>query len=349
MFIFGKASASRSPIFIAEISGNHDGSIDKAMELISVAHQSGASAVKLQTYTADTITLKSESPDFVINDSSSPWHNRSLYELYSIGSTPWAWHKQLFDYANYLGIEILSTPFDLSSVDLLESLGCSAYKIASFEINHIPLLQAVASTGKPVILSCGLASKVDISLALDTLISHKCPSICLLKCTSEYPAPYDKANLLSMVSMREEFGTYVGVSDHTLDVTVPIVATSLGASVIEKHITLSRSDGGIDSSFSLEPDELRQTIESIQRAASTLGKANYYPATDDSPANMKYRRSIFISANVACGELFSSQNIKVVRPATGAHPKFYDQLIGTPAKIDLPAGTPLSIANHTCL
>lgn len=313
-----------------------------ALEMVESAAKAGVDAIKVQTYLPDTITLNSDRDGFVITDPDSLWFGRKLYDLYEEAHTPWEWHRPIFDKARSLGVSIFSSPFDESAVDFLESLDCPAYKIASFEVNHIPLIEKVACTGKPIIISCGMASLADISLACDTARAAGCDQIALLKCTSSYPALPVDANILTIENMRETFGLEVGLSDHTLGLGVAIASVARGASIIEKHFTLSREMGGLDAPFSLEPHEFKMLVEESKSAWQSLGKVSYGSCSSDD-ANLKFRRSIYACKDIAKGDLFTSENIKVVRPGHGAHPRHYHNLIGMQSPYAFPEGTPLEL------
>jgi pseudaminic acid synthase len=328
-----------SPFVIAEISGNHNGDINRAFAIIEAAARAGADAVKLQTYTADTITIDHHGPGFVIDG--GPWKGRALYELYQEASTPWEWHEALFAKGRELGVMVFSTPFDDSAVDFLESLDTPAYKIASFEATHLPLLRKVARTGKPVIISTGMANMEEIQEAVDTLRGAGCNDLLLLHCISAYPAPATEANLRTIPDLAQRFGTAVGLSDHTMDDAVAVAAVAMGAVALEKHCTLRRADGGPDAGFSLEPEELARLVGSVRTAFDAMGKVNY-ERTASERGNAVFRRSIYAVKDVAAGEVLSPQNIRVIRPGLGLEPRHYDELIGKPAACAISRGTPLS-------
>lgn len=330
-----------APFIIAEMSGNHNQSLERAFELVDAAAAAGAHALKLQTYTADTITLNVREKGFVIEDPNSLWANQNLHDLYSKAYTPWEWHAPIFERAKQHGMECFSSPFDESAVDFLETLNVPAYKIASFENNHLPLIRKVAATGKPMIISTGMSTASDIEEAVKTARLAGCKDLILLKCTSTYPALPTNSNVITIPHMRELFGCQVGLSDHTMGVGVSVAAVSHGATVIEKHFTLRRADGGVDSSFSLEPEELKSLVIETERAWQSLGKVNYGP-TEAETKSLMFRRSIYVAQDIHAGEQFTAENIRVVRPGFGLHPRFYEQLIGKVSPIALTAGTPFN-------
>ncbi len=330
-----------APFIIAEMSGNHNQSLERAFELVDAAAAAGAHALKLQTYTADTITLNVREKGFVIEDPNSLWANQNLHDLYSKAYTPWEWHAPIFERAKQHGMECFSSPFDESAVDFLETLNVPAYKIASFENNHLPLIRKVAATGKPMIISTGMSTASDIEEAVKTARLAGCKDLILLKCTSTYPALPTNSNVITIPHMRELFGCQVGLSDHTMGVGVSVAAVSHGATVIEKHFTLRRADGGVDSSFSLEPEELKSLVIETERAWQSLGKVNYGP-TEAETKSLMFRRSIYVAHDIHAGEQFTAENIRVVRPGFGLHPRFYEQLIGKVSPIALTAGTPFN-------
>lgn len=329
------------PFIIAEMSGNHNQSLDTALELVTQASLSGAHAIKLQTYTADTITLDVRGGSFEIDDSSPLWTGQNLYDLYKAAYTPWEWHPAIINHAHNLGLICFSSPFDESAVDFLETLEVPAYKIASFENNHIPLIKKVASTGKPLIISTGMASLADLELAVNTARSSGCRDLILLKCTSTYPASPCNTNIRTIPHLRELFGTEVGLSDHTLGIGVSVASVSLGATVIEKHFTLSRSDGAVDSAFSLEPHELRSLVDETNRAWQSLGRVTYGPSHSEI-GSTKYRRSIYVKADIAIGDTFTEDNLCIVRPGDGASPYLLPQILGLASRKSFRRGQPLS-------
>jgi pseudaminic acid synthase len=336
-----KIGPNYKPFVIAEMSGNHNHSIERALEIVKAAKDAGAHAIKLQTYTADTMTLDLKENEFFVSDKENIWKGQSLYELYEKAHTPWEWHKQIFDYAKELGLVCFSTPFDDTAVDFLEELNVPCYKIASFENTDIPLLKKIAKTGKPVIMSTGMATFKELAVSIDTLEQNGCKDLILLKCTSAYPSTEKDANMKTIPHMREAFGVNVGLSDHSMGIAVPIVATSLGAVVIEKHFTLSREDGGVDSSFSLTPAEFKQLMVETSNAFDALGKVTYERAEKEKKSAI-YRRSIYVSKDIKKGEKISSENVKIIRPAFGLEPIYYDLVIGREARVDMPKGTALT-------
>jgi pseudaminic acid synthase len=332
---------NHKPFIIAEMSGNHNQAIERAKKIIDVAAECGAHAIKMQTYTADTLTIKSNKGLFFIDDPRSLWNGRTLYDLYQEAHTPWEWHEELFEHARSRNIIIFSTPFDETSVDFLEKLEVPAYKIASFENNHIPLLRKVAKTGKPVIVSTGLSTVDGIHEAVTTLRDSGCKDIILLKCTSSYPATPDNTNLLTIPHMSELFDCHVGLSDHTMGIGVPLAAIALGARVIEKHFTLSRADGGVDSSFSLEPNELKALVVESERAFQGMGKISYEILAAEKNS-LRFKRSIYVIKDIKAGEQFTNENIQIIRPGDGLSPKFYDVILGKKANFDIQTATPLT-------
>ena len=332
----------QSPFVIAEMSGNHNQSLQRAFELVDAAAAAGAHALKLQTYTADTITLNVRGGDFEIRDESSLWAGQNLHDLYAKAYTPWEWHGPIMERARQHGLLCFSSPFDESAVDFLEELDVPAYKIASFENNHLPLIRRAAATGKTLIISTGMASLAELEQAVTTAREAGCCDLVLLKCTSTYPATPANTNIRTIPHLRELFGCEVGLSDHTMGVGVSVAAVALGASVIEKHFTLARADGGVDSAFSLEPAELATLVQETERAWQALGDVRYGP-TDAERASVQFRRSIYVAAEIAEGELFTSDNLRVVRPGFGGPPYLYDQLLGRPAHRAYQAGTPLGL------
>lgn len=322
------------PYVIAELSANHNGSIETAMRLIEQAKLAGADAVKLQTYTPDTITLKHDGPEFRIEG--GLWHGRTLYDLYQEAHTPWEWHEPLFDYARRLGIHIFSSPFDPTAVDLLERLGAPAYKIASFEVVDLPLIRYVARTGKPMIISTGMASASEIQEAVDAARNAGCSQLALLHCVSGYPASPSDYNLRTIPDMIARFGAVTGLSDHTLDNTTAITSVALGASIIEKHFTLSRSGGGPDDSFSLEPADLQALCSGAKTAWEALGAVDYALQPSEQ-ANVKFRRSLYFVKDLQAGERITESAVRSVRPGYGLAPKHLDQVLGRKAARDIKA------------
>lgn len=334
--------ATFPPFVIAEMSGNHNQSLDRALEIVDAAAQAGAHAIKLQTYTADTITLKSDREEFQINDKNSLWSGHTLHSLYSKAYTPWEWHKPIIDRAIAHNMVCFSSPFDETAIDFLNELDVPAFKIASFENNHLPLIRKAAATGKPLIISTGMASLADLDRAVTSAKSAGCSQLILLKCTSTYPATPENTNILTIPHLSQMFACQVGLSDHTMGVGVSVAAVALGATVIEKHFTLSRADGGVDSAFSLEPNELRALVLESKRAWQSLGSVSYGP-TQAEQKSLNFRRSIYVTADIAKGDLFSSTNTRIVRPGFGAPPYLYDLIIGKQARRNYSAGTPLSM------
>tara|TARA_A100001015_G_scaffold306072_1_gene399774 strand:+ start:2475 stop:3512 length:1038 start_codon:yes stop_codon:yes gene_type:complete len=321
----------KTPIIIAEMSGNHNGSLKKALNIVREASKAGADAIKLQTYTADTITLNSKSRDFIIHDKKSLWKKERLYNLYKKAHTPWSWHKKIYDLANKLNLVCFSSPFDETAVDFLEKLNTPFYKIASFEITHIPLIKKVALTKKPMIISTGLASKKEIKEAIQTAKKFGCPKIILLKCTSAYPANIADTHILTIRDLKKTFKCEVGFSDHTLGIGAPLAAISHGAKIIEKHFTISKLDKGVDSAFSMDARELSLLVTEAKRAYLSLGKVNYKLSSSEKNSKI-FRRSIYAKRNIKKGENFTPQNIKVVRPSYGLSPKYYFKLLGKKSK-----------------
>ncbi|MCY8488906.1 pseudaminic acid synthase [Bacillus atrophaeus] len=339
--IDGKSIGPHHPPFIiAEMSGNHNQSLERAFNIIEAAAKAGAHALKIQTYTADTMTLNMNTKDFTIEDNNSLWSGSTLYTLYQQAYTPWEWHKPIFDKCRELGMIPLSTPFDESAVDFLEDLGVPIYKIASFENTDIPLIKKVAATGKPIIISTGMATVAEIDETIRAAKEAGCKELILLKCTSTYPASPENTNISTIPHMKELFNCQVGLSDHTMGTGVAVASVALGATVIEKHFTLSRADGGVDSAFSLEPHELKELVIETERAWQALGQITYGP-TDKEKASLKFRRSIYVKKDIKAGEIFTKENIKVVRPGYGLEPKYFDLIIGRTAKKHISAGTPL--------
>ena len=327
------------PYIFAEMSANHNGDINAAFRIIEEAVKSGADAVKIQTYTPDTITLKSDLPDFQIQG--GLWGGKSLYELYEWAHTPWDWHRPLFDYARKLGITIFSSPFDATAVDLLEDLNAPAYKIASFEAIDIPLIRYVAATGKPMIISTGMADAVEIAEAIDAAKEAGCTQLAILHCVSGYPAPAEDYNLRTIPDMIDRYGLVTGLSDHTLDNTTAIASIVLGASIVEKHFTLDRSGGGPDDSFSLEPADLEALCRDSKTAKSALGKVDYGRKSSEK-GNIQFRRSLYFVESLSKGDTVSPDSVRSVRPGYGIAPKFYNEVLGRKVKRDVEYGVPVS-------
>lgn len=329
------------PFIIAEMSGNHNQSLDKALQIVDAAADAGAQAIKLQTYTADTITLDVRGGAFEINDPASPWAGRNLHDLYQEASTPWEWHAPIMERANARGLTCFSSPFDETAVDFLETLDVPAYKIASFENNHLPLIRKVAATGKPLIISTGMATAEEIQEAVATARSAGCQNLCLLKCTSTYPASPENCNIATISDLRQRFTCEAGLSDHTMGVGVAVAAIALGATIVEKHFTLCRADGGVDSSFSLEPAEMKSLVIETKRAWQSLGHPSYGP-TDAEKESLLFRRSIYISKDTPAGIPLTEANMKIVRPSLGLHPRHWEEILGKPTVRDLSRGEPLN-------
>jgi len=332
--------SSFSPFIIAEVSGNHNGSISRAVELIHAAHESGASAVKFQTYTAETMTIRAESPQFYVSKNHQLWGGAHLFDLYHQAHTPWEWHEELFGTASKLGIIAFSTPFDASAVDFLESLDVPMYKIASLEINDHELIQKVASTGKPVIISTGASTIEEAIAATQMAKKNGSPKVIALKCTSSYPSRPKDANLRAMQTLAHHTKTEVGLSDHTLGIAVSIAAVALGATVIEKHITLDRNDGGVDSAFSLEPSEFEQLVIGCRAAYDAVGDADIQ-ARESELESFSHRRSLYIVENVKSGDVVSRKNVRAIRPGGGLEPYELTNCLGDAFKQDYKIGTPL--------
>lgn len=329
------------PYLIAEMSGNHNHSLDRALEIVTSAAEHGADAIKLQTYTADTITLDVNGPGFTIEDADSLWNGRRLYELYEEAHTPWDWHGPIMEHAKKLGIDCFSSPFDATAVDFLEQLDVPAYKIASFESIDLALIRKVAATGKPIIISTGMASVVEVGEALRAVRETGNEQVCILKCTSTYPATPVNTNIRTIPNMRDTFGCEVGLSDHTMGSGVSVAATALGAVLIEKHFTLARADGGVDSAFSLEPAELQLLRDETERAWQSLGQV-VYGGTQAESGSRVFRRSLYVSEDMEAGEPFTDKSLRSVRPGYGLAPKYYDVLLGKRVNRALKKGTPVS-------
>lgn len=336
-----KIGSEHPPFIIAEMSGNHNQSLERALEIVEAAAKSGAHALKIQTYTADTMTLNVSGEGFDIQDEENLWKGRSLYDLYEEAYTPWEWHKPIFDRARELGMIAFSSPFDESAVDFLEELEVPLYKIASFENADLPLIRKVAATGKPMIISTGMATIAELDETVRAAREAGCTELILLKCTSTYPATAENTNISTISHMHELFDVQVGLSDHTMGIGVAVGSVAFGATVIEKHFTLSRADGGVDATFSMEPDEMATLVVETKRAWQAIGKVSYGPTAAET-ASLKYRRSIYVAEDIKAGELLSEQNIKIVRPGYGLEPKYYDTVVGHVVKTDVKKGTPLT-------
>jgi pseudaminic acid synthase len=336
--LVGPASA---PFIIAEMSGNHNQSLERALAIVDAAADAGAHAIKLQTYTADTMTLAVSEGEFFISDPDSLWKGNSLHDLYKLAYTPWEWHAPIIARAQSRGIECFSSPFDETAVAFLESLNVPAYKIASFENVHLPLIRRVARTGKPMIISTGMASVAEIDDAVRAARGAGCEDLVLLKCTSTYPATPESSNVRTIPHLREMFRCEVGLSDHTMGVGAAVAAVALGAAVIEKHFTLARADGGVDSSFSLEPHELRSLVVESERAWQSLG-AIQYGTGEVEAKSLVFRRSVYVAKDIVAGEVLTTQNLRCVRPGLGLPPKYFDLLLGRRVNRDVKMGTPVS-------
>ncbi|MDQ0350241.1 N-acetylneuraminate synthase [Alkalibacillus filiformis] len=329
------------PFIIAELSGNHNQSLERALLMVEKAAESGVDAIKLQTYTAETMTLNVDQSDFVIQDEQSIWKDRSLYQLYEEAHTPWEWHEAIFNKCKEHGVITFSSPFDSSAVDFLETLGAPCYKVASFECTDLPLIRKIAETGKPMIISTGMATASEIDEAVKTAEEAGCQNLILLKCTSTYPATPENSNLSTIPHMQQLFGYQVGLSDHTLGVGVPVASVALGATVIEKHFTLARADGGVDAEFSLEPNEFKTLVEETKRAWQSIGKIQYGPISEEKNSK-QLRRSVYITKDLKAGEVLNQNNIRIIRPGYGLPPKYFKTLIGKRVNQDVRCGTPTS-------
>ena len=329
------------PLVLAEMSGNHNQSLERGLAIVKAAAESGAHAVKLQTYTPDTMTIDLDEREFHISDSTSLWAGTSLYKLYGEAYTPWDWHKPIMDRARELGIFAFSTPFDESAVDFLESLGVPCYKIASFENTDLPLIRRVARTGKPMIIATGMATAAELDETVRAARAAGCKDLVLLKCTSTYPATAENSNLLSIPHMREMFDCEVGLSDHTMGVGVSVAAVAHGATVIEKHFTLSRADGGVDSAFSMEPAEMAQLVAESQRAWQSLGRVSYGPSEAE-VKSLQYRRSLYVIQDLKAGDLLTRANVRAIRPGLGLPPKYLEEVLGRTLNQDVARGTALN-------
>ena len=336
--------AAYSPYVIAELSANHNGKLDTALKIISEAKQAGADAVKLQTYTADTITLDSDAEEFQIHG--GLWDGKTLYQLYQEAHMPWEWHKPLFEHARQLDITIFSSPFDSTAVDLLEDLNAPAYKIASFEAVDLPLIKYAASTGKPMIISTGMADADEIKEAIDAAHEGGCKELAILHCVSGYPAPAEDYNLRTIPDMIERFGLVIGLSDHTLDNATAVASVALGASIVEKHFTLDRNGGGPDDSFSLEPHELNNLVRDVNSAWRALGGV-HYALSESEKGNVKFRRSLYVVKDMKEGDIFTDENLRSIRPGYGLSPKYLDKLLGKKASKPIQRGTPISLQHVT--
>lgn len=329
------------PYVIAEMSGNHNQSLDRALEIVDAAAKAGADAIKLQTYTADTMTLNVRAPGFVIDDPKSLWAGRLLYDLYQEAHTPWDWHGPIMQRAAAHGMHCFSTPFDDAAVDFLESLGVPAYKIASFENTDIPLIKKVAATGKPMIISTGMASVAELDESVRASRIAGCKDLVLLKCTSTYPASPENTNIRTIPHLRELFDCEVGLSDHTMGIGVSVASVAFGATIIERHFTLNRADGGVDAAFSLDPEEFRRLRDETERAWQAIGVISY-GATRAEEKSLAFRRTLYIAKDMKAGDCLSRENLRIVRPGFGLAPKFFDVVLGKRICRDVAAGTPLT-------
>ena len=336
-----KIGNNHPPFIIAEMSGNHNQSLERALEIVEIAAKTGVHALKIQTYTADTMTLDLDRDEFFINDPKSLWYGKSLFELYQQAYTPWEWHKPIFDRCRELGIIGFSTPFDFTAVDFLESLDVPFYKIASFENTDLPLIRKVASTGKPIIISTSMAAIAELDETITTAKQAGCQNLILLKCTSSYPSTPKDTNLLTIPHLRDLFDDIqVGLSDHTLGIGVAVASVALGATVIEKHFTLNRADGGVDAAFSMEPQEMKQLVIETERAWQAMGKISY-GVTAAEQKSLIFRRSLYIAQNMQSGDILTPDNLRAIRPGQGLPPKYYNLLLGKKIKVDVQAGTPV--------
>lgn len=329
------------PLIVAELSANHNGSLEHALDVVDAVAAAGAHVLKLQTYTADTLTLDVDRPEFRIDASGSLWEGRTLYDLYEEGSTPWEWHAPITNRCRELGLDWFSSPFDPTAVDFLEELDVPAYKIASFEVVDLPLIRRAASTGKPLVISTGMAALAEIDDAISAAREAGCAELVLLQCTSTYPTTPGNSNLATIPHLAEAFGCSVGLSDHTLGVGVPLAAVGLGAVLIEKHVTLRRADGGVDGAFSLEPDELRDLVEESERAWQAVGHVHYGPVRAEQ-ASLALRRSLYITRDLKSGEELTPESLRSIRPAYGLPPRHLEDLLGRRVARDVPRGTPAS-------
>lgn len=331
---------NHAPLVIAEMSGNHNQSLERALEIVEAAAKAGAHALKIQTYTPDTMTIDLDEREFHISDPKSLWAGTSLYKLYGEAYTPWEWHRPIFDQARELGIIAFSTPFDDTAVDFLESLDVPCYKIASFENTDLPLIRRVAATGKPLIISTGMATVAELDETVRAAREAGCKDLVLLKCTSAYPATAANTNILTIPHLRELFGCEVGLSDHTMGVGVSVASVALGATVIEKHFTLNRADGGVDSTFSMEPAEMAQLVLETKRAWQALGQVSYGP-TEAEKKSIQFRRSLYIVQDLNAGDVLTRENVRMIRPGLGLPTKYFEVVLGKTVKQDVNRGTAL--------
>lgn len=333
--------ANLQPLIVAEMSGNHNHSLERALQIVEAAARAGAHALKIQTYTADTMTLDINEGEFFISDAGSLWKGKSLYQLYQEAHTPWEWHRPIFDRCRELGLIGFSTPFDDSAVDFLESLDVPCYKIASFENTDLSLIRKVAATGKPMIISTGMTSAAELDQTVRVARAAGCQDLILLKCTSSYPAIPEHSNILTIPHMRQLFDCEVGLSDHTMGIGVAVASVALGATWIEKHFTLRRADGGVDAAFSLEPEELRMLVTETERAWQGLGHVSYGP-TEAERKSAVFRRSLYVVEDMAAGAVFTSRNLRAIRPGFGLAPSYYDMLLGKRVNRLVKRGTPVT-------
>jgi pseudaminic acid synthase len=344
MNIAGRAVGTDAPPFIiAELSGNHNGSLERALSIVDAAAGAGAHALKLQTYTADTITLDVDREEFVITDEESPWAGRRLYDLYAEAHTPWEWHRPIMERARGLGLICFSTPFDETAVDFLEGLDVPCYKIASFENVHLPLIRKAAATGKPLIISTGMATLAELDDAVRAARSAGCRDLALLKCTSTYPATAENSNILTIPHLRSLFGCEVGLSDHTMGVGAAVAAVAHGASLVEKHFTLSRADGGVDSTFSLEPAEMESLVQETERGWRSLGEVAY-GVGESEVGSLVFRRSIYVAQDLEAGDPLTTDNLRCLRPGGGLPPRLYETLLGMRVKRAVQRGSAMTWA-----
>jgi pseudaminic acid synthase len=335
-----RIALNQPPFIIAEMSGNHNQSLDRALQIAEAAAEAGVHAIKLQTYTADTMTLDLNEGEFFIDDPNSLWKGQSLYSLYQKAHTPWEWHEPIFKRAHELGLIAFSTAFDETSVDFLETLDVPCYKVASFENTDIPLIRRIAATGKPIILSAGMATVAELDETVRAARDAGCKEMVLLKCTSTYPASPENSNLLTIPHMRDLFQCEVGLSDHTMGIGVAVAAVALGATVVEKHFTLSRKDGGVDAAFSLEPQEMKALVQETKRAWQALGHIHYGPTQAEEKARLR-RRSLYVVADLRSGDTLTPQNLRRIRPGHGLPPKYYEMLLGKTVSKPVKRGTPM--------
>ena len=333
-----KVGAEHAPFIIADMSANHNQSLSRALQIVEAAAKAGVHALKLQTYTADSMTIDVEKADFIINDKNSLWNGRKLYELYQQAATPWEWHKPIFELCKKLGMIGFSTPFDATAVDHLESLDVPCYKVASFENIDLPLINKIALTGKPMIISTGMATLEEIRETVGVARASGCKDVILLKCTSSYPASPANSNIATIPHMRDQFDCQVGLSDHSLGLGVAVASIALGATVIEKHFTLSRSDGGVDSAFSLEPEEMTGLTFETRQAWQAVGKISYGP-TEKEKSSLVFRRSLYVVKDMKAGDALTRENLRAIRPGHGLAPKYYDELLGKKVIKDISKGT----------